>query len=220
MTRSASTAHRHKPELRTVRSQIRGFTASAYREAILDAAELLFLRKGYHNSKMADLALAVGVSTGTLYNYFESKEVVFASLVERGREEFLSALTAAAASGSAAERLNATVRTALEYIERRGALYALYFQLGALTESDIRRAGGDSAEAGYLAFLDLLRAALTDAAAAGVVRKDVDIELLVGGVAGAVNSRIFSWVRNGRKANLATDATSIIELFLDGARPR
>ena len=41
---------------------------------IVEAARIVFAKKGYHNSTMDDVAKEVGVSKGALYSYFKSKE--------------------------------------------------------------------------------------------------------------------------------------------------
>ena len=43
------------------------------REEILRAALRLFVRKGYAGTKVGDIAEAVGMSTGLMFHYFESK---------------------------------------------------------------------------------------------------------------------------------------------------
>jgi AcrR family transcriptional regulator len=49
-----------------------------------DAALAVFASKGLRRTRMADVADAMGVSTGSLYNYVESKEALFHWLVELG----------------------------------------------------------------------------------------------------------------------------------------
>jgi AcrR family transcriptional regulator len=41
---------------------------------IVEAARIVFAKKGYHDSTMDDVAKEVGVSKGALYSYFKSKE--------------------------------------------------------------------------------------------------------------------------------------------------
>ena len=43
---------------------------------IIDAAYIIFNKKGYHSSTMDDIASAVGVSKASLYSYFKSKEEI------------------------------------------------------------------------------------------------------------------------------------------------
>ena len=55
-------------------------TRSARRGQILAAALACFARTGYHATTMADVAAAAGVSKGTPYLYFTSKETLFIAL--------------------------------------------------------------------------------------------------------------------------------------------
>lgn len=56
---------------------------SAKRRQVLDGARQVFLARGFDAASMGDIAKAAGVSKGTLYVYFESKEDLFAELVKR-----------------------------------------------------------------------------------------------------------------------------------------
>lgn len=47
---------------------------AAKRQAILEAAIAVFVEKGYHDTKMADIAVAAGMGKGTIYEYFSTKE--------------------------------------------------------------------------------------------------------------------------------------------------
>ncbi|HHZ02882.1 MAG TPA: TetR/AcrR family transcriptional regulator [Tissierellia bacterium] len=47
------------------------------RKDILKSARTLFKDKGFHNTKMEDIAIAAGVGKGTLYEYFENKQDIF-----------------------------------------------------------------------------------------------------------------------------------------------
>jgi AcrR family transcriptional regulator len=55
-------------------------------QQLWDAALRVFARKGLRRARMLDIARDMGVSPGTLYNYVESKEALFAWLVEHGGE--------------------------------------------------------------------------------------------------------------------------------------
>lgn len=51
------------------------------RERILAAAARLFARNAWDGTTTRDIAVGAGVATGTLFNYFQSKEAVVASLM-------------------------------------------------------------------------------------------------------------------------------------------
>ena len=54
------------------------------RKAILMTALTLFVKRGYHETKISDIAAAVPMSTGLLFHYFESKEELLLELVKMG----------------------------------------------------------------------------------------------------------------------------------------
>jgi TetR/AcrR family transcriptional regulator, repressor for uid operon len=58
-------------------------TRAARREQIIAAGLACFARSGYHATTMADVAGQAGVSKGTPYLYFDSKQVLFLALHEQ-----------------------------------------------------------------------------------------------------------------------------------------
>lgn len=66
------------------------------REQILEAALQVFAEKGFQVARMQEVANAAGVSNGTVYNYFRSKDEVLlallAQLAEREQQQEVQAL--------------------------------------------------------------------------------------------------------------------------------
>jgi len=62
------------------------------RQRILEAAARLFARDGWENATTRSIATAADIATGTLFNYFPSKEAIAASLISQAlteaKEEF------------------------------------------------------------------------------------------------------------------------------------
>jgi AcrR family transcriptional regulator len=54
---------------------------TATRERIIKAAAKLFAKEGYDNATTRGIATKAGIATGTLFNYFESKEAIVAALI-------------------------------------------------------------------------------------------------------------------------------------------
>ena len=61
-------------------------TAKRIRE-LVEAARAVFCRRGFERSQMADVAKEMGVATGTVYLYVESKEALFDLVIRHGAEE-------------------------------------------------------------------------------------------------------------------------------------
>ena len=51
-------------------------------EQIVEAAIAVFSRLGFHKARMDDIAREAGVSKGTLYWYFESKDAITKALLQ------------------------------------------------------------------------------------------------------------------------------------------
>ena len=55
---------------------------AAKRRQIIDGARRVFLAQGFDAASMGEIAREAGVSKGTLYVYFKSKEELFEAIVE------------------------------------------------------------------------------------------------------------------------------------------
>ena len=64
------------------------------RHRILDAARQICSQNGYEAARMDDIAHVAGVSKGTLYNFFESKESLLIATVLATHEDFVVVLPA------------------------------------------------------------------------------------------------------------------------------
>lgn len=56
---------------------------------IIDAAETVFNRQGYDNTKMEDIAKQIGMSKGSVYFYFSSKENLYMAITYRAFESLV-----------------------------------------------------------------------------------------------------------------------------------
>ncbi|MEM9055413.1 MAG: TetR/AcrR family transcriptional regulator [Pseudomonadota bacterium] len=84
----------------------------ARRTALVNAALAVFSRVGFAAAKMDDVAEEAGVSKGTVYLYFESKEQLFDAMVKAKMSPMLDQVAAnlAKPAASATERLKQHLR--------------------------------------------------------------------------------------------------------------
>ncbi len=98
-----------------------------HKKEILAAALALFADKGFYNVSMQEIAEKSEFGVGTLYNFFDSKEVLFEELIvssaERIKEEFSRILES---EGSVKARLAAFIRHQPEFQEHFGQIIRLY----------------------------------------------------------------------------------------------
>ena len=69
----------------------RSTNATDKRRVILDAAVRVFASKGYHTSRVGDIAEEAGIAHGLLYHYFSSKELVLETIFRESWGELLEA---------------------------------------------------------------------------------------------------------------------------------
>ena len=72
------------------------------RQVILDAAVRVFARKGFHTSRVGDIAEEAGIAHGLLYHYFSSKDEVLRTVFSQAWSRLLAALHAVEAGGEPA----------------------------------------------------------------------------------------------------------------------
>lgn len=184
----------------------------AYKQAILDAAEDVFSRAGFHEAKMADIAERAGVATGTLYNYFKSKDHVFEALSERSYQAFSAVVAPAAELSAPLQRLTAIVDAVFDFLEQRGALFAIHVERlgGRLSQPTKPEPGRDELSA-------LITATIIEAQAQGLLRSDIAAEFQVHSLLALIEGVVSGWLRDGRKEPLADKSALTIKLFVEGA---
>jgi AcrR family transcriptional regulator len=82
MTASAANAVPDAVREADLQNPVQSAARDARRQSILAIAREVFLREGYAATSMSAIAAKVGGSKGTLYNYFPSKEALFAAVVQ------------------------------------------------------------------------------------------------------------------------------------------
>jgi AcrR family transcriptional regulator len=99
------------------------------RRQIMDAALACFARKGYHNTTMDDIVAESGLSKGTLYWYFKSKDDLFLSLVKSFfldmRQDFENILEQ---HTTASGRLRAIAQGFVQFFHETEDFFSVFFE--------------------------------------------------------------------------------------------
>jgi AcrR family transcriptional regulator len=136
------------------------------REQILEAALTVFGQKGFHAANVSDVAAQAGVSQGTIYWYFDSKEELLTaallSFFGDFEEEMLSGLQAEA---SAEAKLRALGRQMEAFAAGAQGLFPLFMEYWASSQE---RTESAQLWAGLLTeFKDVLVAVIQEGVEAG-----------------------------------------------------
>lgn len=74
------------PEAAAAPDEVQG-RENAKRNQILEGARRVFLSSGFAAASMGEIARVAGVSKGTLYVYFDSKEALFGALIDETKRD-------------------------------------------------------------------------------------------------------------------------------------
>jgi AcrR family transcriptional regulator len=138
----------------------------AVRDRLLEATRRCLTRKGYEGTTVRDIATEAGVSIGTLYNYFASKE----DLIEALSERVLGGDFTALGDG---DDLVVLLRDFV--FDQPGGGTPVLAQLRGRVSKDANPAVARFNDYIVESFLPLVK----DAQAKGVVRADLDTEALI-----------------------------------------
>lgn len=111
----------------------------ARREEILQAAVRLFAERGYGRTTTREIARAAGISEGTIYTYFGSKQDLLFSFIEEAAVHPLSSLMASVERAGDEEVFRTFLRDRFEVWQRNLPLLKVVFS-EALFNRDLARA--------------------------------------------------------------------------------
>ena len=98
---------------------------------LLAAAERIIAAKGYHQTRIADIATEADVGLGTFYLHFKTKNEIFIELIETGAAELRAEINAAKAGVEAVEdKLRITIGTVLDAAAEHPEQFRIVFGHG------------------------------------------------------------------------------------------
>jgi AcrR family transcriptional regulator len=192
----------------------RGTAAEEKRRVILDAAARVFARKGFHTSRVGDIAEEAGVAHGLLYHYFASKDEVLETIF---REHW----------GALLDRVHAAEETGDDPVEQLRAIANAMFSAW-LREPDvvrvvireIARTEEISEHVGQLVRpIGAIRRVIERGQSTGVFRGDVDADLAAVVFYGGIDELISGWVLGripGEEADVAAAERHVVGVLGDG----
>ena len=189
-------------------------------QRILDAALEVFARKGFHESKISEIARAAGVADGTIYLYFKNKDDLLISLFE-----------------AKLEAINEGLREELKGIPetRQRLIHIIQYHLRLALENptltafitiELRRSGKfmkEYAKAQLAEYLNQWGTVIDDGKASGEFRNDVSTGIFKHILFGALDHACVTWVNNPHRRpedlnEVGTQLTTLILRSVD-SRP-
>jgi AcrR family transcriptional regulator len=178
----------------SLRDQRRREKDRVSRNHILDAAERVFGRKGFHEATLKEVADQAEFSVGALYAFFEGKDDLFAQVLDRQGGALLAAMQAAVeGQASARARLHAIADASIAYFRDRPDFYRIFQrELGGATWA-MRASLNEAGHARYREVMSFEETVFADGTASGELRDD-DPEIQAALYSGLVQAYIAQWV--------------------------
>ncbi len=193
-------------------------TSEEREEQILNAAIVVFARQGFSAARMDDIGQEAGLSKGTLYWYFKSKDAIVSAILSRVFEGELKKLQKLPGSaGTVTERLLTYLRQYSREIVRLAGLMPLLLDFYAMaTRQQSVRECLQGYYRGYRAVLKIL---LQEGIESGEFRQ-VDLEQTAISLIATIDGLILAWSFDPETVPLERECEFAAHLVLEGLRAR
>ncbi|MGY1652373.1 TetR/AcrR family transcriptional regulator [Geodermatophilus sp. SYSU D01119] len=165
----------------------------ARKAALLDAARRVFEKRGFLDTRVADIVAEARVAQGTFYTYFDSKDAVFQAVATGVVGEMLVALRADTHTGTPYERAYAAMERFVDAYRPRARIIALVEQVGTFTP-ELKHLRLQVREA----FVERAARGIAHQQEAGIADKSLDPVLTAEVLGAMVDHTCYVWLNLGR----------------------
>ncbi len=185
----------------------------ARRTKILEAAQSEFAEKGFHDATIAEIARAAGVSEGSIYEYFSSKEgVLFAIPLEVTRNNSEQADLHVDLIRGAANQLRATVYMYLSLYEDNPDYAAVVLLILKHNQKFRETEAFHLIRNGFRKITRIIETGIKD----GEFRTDSNPYVIRSVLMGAVDHVTTNWLLSGRKGSIVSLIDPILDVVMEG----
>jgi TetR/AcrR family fatty acid metabolism transcriptional regulator len=186
------------------------------RQRIFDTALALLVKKGYDRVTVDDICAGAGVSKGTFYHHFKSKDQAILEEFLKIDQYYAEILPEIIQLDDIYERITTFARLALRYMEKQGKnlmKVAYYSQI-----SPDRKVSPVASPDRVLYSIvgDLIR----DAQEKGEVRGDLDSSRVAETLIRAIRGIVYDWCLQDGKFNMEEAGEVLADILAEGLRPR
>jgi TetR/AcrR family transcriptional regulator, fatty acid metabolism regulator protein len=187
------------------------------RERILDAAVRVFAKKGFHATRVSEVAKAAGVADGTIYLYFKSKDELLVSLFEDRVERLLTFMqTELPGTATASEKLKRIIELQLGLLEGERDLAEVITVILRQSTKLMK----EYAAPKFSAYLDTIARVIAEGQASGELRPDLTPHLVARAIFGALDGITMTWaLGKADRGGLVRASGQLAELVLRGLAP-
>lgn len=177
---------------------------------------VVFAAKGYHDTRVSDIAAEAGVAHGLVYHYFKGKDQLLHDIFRRTWGHIEQGLRSVEGGSTvAAEQLAGVVRLLL-------GSYRMSPELVRVVILEVTRSGGLRAQVDAIAdAFNIIERIIAAGQASGEFRNDIPARLVSYVFWGAIDEVLTAWVFGtlpDADADVAEAERAVVELVLGGLR--
>jgi len=186
------------------------------RQQILDAAYIVFSRKGFYRATVDEIIALADTGKGTVYNYFDNKEQLFYTLVrERSRPFELALKKVQESSEPPLAKIQAMIKLFLRFYKENADLWRVTMHemrgFGPHNVAGLTQEQRDKYAAVFRTTIGMLAEVLQEAVNQGLI-KECDTTKVAYGLFSVIVTMIFqNWADD-----IEATATTITDIFLYG----
>jgi len=190
------------------------------RHEILETAITVFGKKGYRNTKASDLAEAAGIGKGTLYEYFRSKEEIFAGAFHLYFENYDRELQHILSKENDPEKqMHLLIKSSFEMFLQGSSEFAAvimdFWAEGSRKDTDL--VDQLDLKSVYGTFRDEIAAIITTGIDQGKFRQ-VNTQAVAGIIIAALDGLALQWLMDPTLFEIEQTAQTLYETIINGIR--
>ena len=177
----------------------------------------MFARKGFHETKVAEIARAAGVADGTIYLYFKSKDDLLISVFEETVEELSTRLTMELGLlPDTASKVRHIVKSQIGIVKAQRDLAEVLSITLRQSNRFLRRFVAPK----FSAYIDIITGVIAEGQQRGEVRAEVSPRVVARALYGALDGLLLTWALGRSPASrLERAALQVADVFVSGLSP-
>ncbi len=183
------------------------------KERILEAAERIFSEKGYYDTKVYQIAEAAGVSVGTIYRFYDSKEDLYAEVIRTKLRELERRVSKSIKDKNPREALEAYIGTVIDFFEDEKQFFELFMrEVGSLVIPNEERL---NLSEWYNRYVNKLSAIIKEGIERGEFR-ELDPKAVILSISGALKNILYASVKGFINLNSEDIKETLITMVEEG----
>jgi AcrR family transcriptional regulator len=166
---------------------------------ILEAAERVFAKKGFHDTTMNDIARESQFAVGTIYLYFKDKQSLYFTLMKNKFETIITAVKTEVMQTDAGSKLKTLIYTQLKNFESNKDFFRIFLS-ESRTNRDVHKENLTKEHIkGFVKHIEFIAQVIKESIEAGVIKRNIDPLRAAYLIAAMMNASVFYWVQNPKK---------------------